>query len=340
MQVALAAMSAGGLVGIADQYLCLLIVAIAANQKLIKLAPQMAFMEAGWFIAIIGLFWIVTVAPAYSSLIAPGIMNLINTIINFLSAFVVPISSGMLALASAGVIVDLNPDSQQMLETLRLFGSDGGVGTPEMMVAGGSALMATTLTLVKGVSKPAIGTATGTVGHVSAPIYATLENLTSIILVGLVYVLINVNPWLLVVLLIIVSIISLIVLSLAIYQLWKLGKGIGRLFRLIQTNPKAGWAVVAEFFVWGAGWLMWKTHNRGGIMLVVWIVYGLLWWIFFGIASLLPILLLFYLPLSVMLFAFIGIFSARALMRRFDDIVDQTPPPSMGGGLPSVSPAS
>lgn len=336
MQVVLAAMSAGGLVGVADQYLCLLIVAIAANQKWIKLAPQMSFMESAWFIGVVGVFWIATVAPAYSSLLAPGVMNAINTLINLLSGFVVPVSSGLLSLASVGVIADLDPQSHQILETIHLFGTGGNVGGTEMMIVGGSALMATSLTMMKGLAKPAISTTTGTVGHISAPIYATLENLASILMVGLVYVLININPWLLVALLVIVTIITLAVLVYAVYQLWKLRKGIGRLIRLIQTHPKAGWAVVGEFFVWGSGWLTWKVQNRGALMLALWVGYGLLWWVFFGLASLLPFLLLFYLPLSVMAFAFMGSFTARALMRKLDVLEPERPPRKLGG-LSSIS---
>lgn len=336
MQLALSAMSAGGLVGVADQYLCLLIVAIAANQKWINLAPQMTFMQSAWFIGIVGLFWIVTVAPAYSSLLAPGVMNAINTVINFLSGFVVPVSSGLLSLASVGIIANLDPQSHQMLETIQILDSGGKVGGTEMMVVGGSALMATSLTIMKGLAKPALSTTTGTVGHISAPIYATLENLASILLTGLVYVLIKINPWLLVALLVIVTIITLLVMIYTIYQLWKLRKGIGRLIRLIQTNPKAGWAVVGEFFVWGSGWLTWKVQKRGFIMLVLWVGYGVLWWVFFGVASFLPFLLLFYLPISVMVFALIGSFTGRTLMRKLDTIELPQSPKNLGG-LPSVS---
>ncbi|MCB0192225.1 MAG: hypothetical protein KDJ65_09815 [Anaerolineae bacterium] len=42
MEIALAAMSAGGLVGVSNQYLCLLIVALAAQQGSIRLTPSLS----------------------------------------------------------------------------------------------------------------------------------------------------------------------------------------------------------------------------------------------------------------------------------------------------------
>src|SRR5258706_3859748 len=102
MQLILSAISAGGVIGIADQYLCLFIVGLAARFGFINLMPQMSFMGSTWFLILAGVLWILTVAPAYSSFIAPGIMNAINAAVNFVSGFVVPISSAMLSLASVG----------------------------------------------------------------------------------------------------------------------------------------------------------------------------------------------------------------------------------------------
>jgi len=63
MELALAAMSAGGLVGVSNQYLCLLIVALAAQQDMIRVTPALDFMASGWFVVVVGLFWVVSVAP-------------------------------------------------------------------------------------------------------------------------------------------------------------------------------------------------------------------------------------------------------------------------------------
>lgn len=326
MELALSAMSAGGLVGTANQYLCLLVLAVAANQNLVQLSPQMKFMSSGWFIAVVALFWIITIAPAYSSLLAPGVMNTINTISNFVSGFVVPISSGLMALASVGIIANLNPELNELLNTIQTFGSEQGMGGTELMIAGGGAAVATSLTVMKGLAKPAISTTTGTVGHVSAPIYATVENVTSLVLMGLLYALASINPWLLVALLVVAIVITVGVLVYAMVQLWRFGKGIGKVMRLIVANPKAGLSVVGEFFVWGSGWLIWKSPKRGGIMLLLWGAYGLGWWGLFGLASLLPVLLFLYIPLSLMVFVFIGGKSAQALMGKFDI------PDAVGGG--------
>src|SRR6185503_12595082 len=104
MQLILSAISAGGVVGAADQYLCLLAMSLAARFGIVELMPPMGFMTQGWFIALIAVLWVLTVAPAYGSFIAPGVMNVINAGVNFVSGFLVPISSAMLSLASAGAM--------------------------------------------------------------------------------------------------------------------------------------------------------------------------------------------------------------------------------------------
>ncbi len=116
----------------------------------------------------------------------------------------------------------------------------------------------------------------------------------------------------------ILSVITFALMVYGLYLLWKLGKGVGRLVRLIQAHPKAGWSVIAEFFVWGSGWFIWQQPKRGAIMIVLWVVFGFLWWLFLGASMLFPILLLIYLPLSLMAFTLIGIYSARALLHTFD----------------------
>lgn len=336
MEIMLAAISAGGLVGVSNQYLCLLLIALAAQGGWFKLPPGMQeIMGSWWFIGLVALFWLLTVLPAYSSLLLPGLMNTVNTFTNFLSGFVVPASSIILSLASAGYISELDPEMQQMLYTLRMFNPEGGIGATGWAVAGGGALAGSTLTFMKFLTKPALSLATGTAGTVSAPIYTTLENIASVVLMGLLYILLNTNPWLLVILFLIVAAITLALLIYGLYLLWKLGKGVGQLIRLLQNNPKAGWAIVLEFFVWGTGWLIWQRTTRGAVMIVAWLIFGFLWWVFLGIASLLPLLLLLYIPLSLMTFTLIGVLSARGLMRTLD-IPDEDLPPDMLGGLPEM----
>ncbi|MCB0192226.1 MAG: hypothetical protein KDJ65_09820 [Anaerolineae bacterium] len=283
----------------------------------------------------VGLFWVASVAPSYSTLVAPGAMNAINTVSNFLHGFVVPISAGMLSLASVGIIAGMDPETQHMLETIHLFGTGESFSGTGLIIAGGSATAAVGLTMAKAVAKPGLSLMTGTAGTISAPIYATLENLASVVMMGLFYVLANTNPWLLIALFVFITVITLVLLGYSLYLLWKLGKGIGQLIRLIQYHPKAGWAVVTEFFVWGFGWITWQHHQRGGLMLVCWLVFGLLWWVFFTISLLLPVLLVMFLPVSLMMFAMIGLFSARALMRKFD--IPDAPPPSDLIGLPAAT---
>ncbi|MBM4423375.1 MAG: DUF4126 domain-containing protein [Chloroflexi bacterium] len=329
MQLILSAISAGGMVGAADQYLCLLIVSLAARFGIVTLMPPMQFMTNGWFIGVVAVLWILTVAPAYGSLLAPGVMNFINTAVNFVSGFVVPISSAILSLASVGVIVNLNPELSAALETMRLFNGDGSVGPGGVMVAGASAAAAVSLTAMKGLAKPAIGASTGTAGHAAAPAFATYEAIASLVLMGIGYALSKIDPMLLVGLLIIVFIITAAMLGYAVYQLWRLKRGLGRVLRMAQENPRAGLAVAVEFFVWGLGWLVWGKYGRAAIMLCAWAM---------AVAAIfaVPSLFAFFPPLSLValsimlaLFAGVGFSTSGALMKLLETSAVSVQPSSI-----------
>ena len=271
MELLLSAISSGGLAGAANQYLCLIILSVVAKLGLVRLAPPVGFMTSWWFIAIVAVFWAITVLPAFGSLLSPGIMNVVNTIVNLLSGFIVPVSGALLTLASVGIIAEMHPNLYGILQTLRIFEPGGGsIGTVGWLMAGGGALTASTLTGAKFLAKPTLSSATGTAGTTSAPTYATAENIASIVLMALAYVLTQVNPWLLVGLVALIALAILATLGWSVYQLWKLGKGIGQIVRLLETDPAAGLSVVSEFLVWGSGWLIWKNWTRGTIRLVLW----------------------------------------------------------------------
>ena len=271
MELLLSAISSGGLVGAANQYLCLIIISVAAKVGLVLLASPVSFMESWWFLGIVAVFWVLTVLPAYGSLLSPGVMNAINTVTNFVSGFVVPASGALLTLASIGIIAEMHPDLYTILQSLRIFTPGGeSIGQIGWLAASGGALAASTLTGAKFLAKPAISTATGTAGTASAPAYATVENVASVILMVLAYVLTRIDPWLLVGLVALIAAVILATLAWSVYQLWKLGKGVGRLIGLIETRPGAGLSVVAEFLVWGSGWLIWGHWNRGLVRLVLW----------------------------------------------------------------------
>jgi hypothetical protein len=246
MQLLLSAISAGGLVGASNQYLCLLLVSVAAKTGLVTLAQPMGFMESWWFIGIVAFFWLLTVAPAYATTLGPGVMHVVNTVANFLSGFAVPVSAALLSLAAVGIIAGIDPTLRDILTTMQLFSASGGIGVTGFIVAGGSAVTASALTGARFLSKPALSTATGTAGTVSAPIYATIENVASVVLMALVLLLTRINPWLLVALFALVALLILGALAFAVYQLWRLGKGVGKVLRLIDAQPKAGLAVVVE----------------------------------------------------------------------------------------------
>lgn len=273
MQLLLATIAAGGLVGAADQYLCLLLVGAAGRAGWIELAPSVQFMTSTWFIGLTVFLWIITILPAYSAFFAPGVMNVINTLVRFVSGFAVPISSAFIALASAGVIADLNPELRLALETLRIFNGGGGVDVGGWGVMAASAVTAVTLTGAKAAAKPGLAAMTGTTGHLSAPLFTTVENIAAVVLMLLAYWFSKINPWLLVGLLAVVLVVVLILVGWAFYQLWKLKQGMGRVLYLAQVHPRAGLAVAVEFLVWGLGWLVWGKWGRAVLMLAILIIF-------------------------------------------------------------------
>ncbi len=272
MELILSAISAGGLVGASDQFMCLLIVSVAGRLGWVQLAAPMTFMSSEWFIVMVAVFWLLSIAPAYASLLSPGVMNAVNTITNFLSGFLVPLSSALLALASAGIIASMNPDLRQFLQSMQIFTADGSIGSTGYAVSAASAAVGTSMTAMKALAKPAISTVSGTSGHLNAPLYTTFENLASIVLMLLAYWLLQLGPWMLVVLAAALFVILLVLLIYAFYQMWRLKRGISKVLTLTQTHPRAGLAVIVECLVWGIGWFAWKAWARGMVMFLLWVL--------------------------------------------------------------------
>ena len=277
MKLVIAAISAGGVLGVADQYMCLLIVSILSKTGLITLSSEMdKVFGSWWFIGIVAFFWLLTTIPAYASILDPTIIKWVNNITNAVSGFLVPVSAALLALASAGVITHMHPDLQTSLNAMQLFDSDGDgvIGGTGLLVIGGSALTASALTGTKFLAKQAIGIGTGTAGTpITGPVFATLENLASIVLMVMLYILSSINPWLLVGLLLIILLTVLGLLAYSIYKLWKLAKGIGRVIHLVETRPRVGLSILAEFFIWGLGSLFWEKWSRSIFRIVLWILW-------------------------------------------------------------------
>jgi hypothetical protein len=228
------------------------------------------------------------------------------------------VSSALIALGAVGVITNLNPDAEELLRTLRLFDLEAGLSPSNLIIAGGGALVGSTLTGIKAIAKPALTASMGTIGHISAPMIATFENVASFVLMGLLFVLASIDPWLLVALLVIVVALMVGLFFYALSRLQILAVGMGRFISLIQSQPKAGWSILLEFLVWGSGWLIWEHARRGVLMLVFWLIYIAVSWVFYGFGSLIPIVLFCMVPLSVLLFVWIGLTSAKALMGTFE----------------------
>ena len=326
MELILSAISVGGLVGAANQYACLLIVAIAARLGWVELSPPVAFMSGYWFIGILAVFFLLNIAPAYASLLSPGVMNVIDSITNFLGGFIVPLSGALLSLASVGIIANMNPEMLNIIETLKIFNADGSLGVTSAAIAGVGGVTAAALTGMKGLAKPAISASTGTTATVDAPLFATLEVIAAAVLMGLAYLLSKVNPWLLVGLTGIVVLMITGLLIYAIYRLWQLRKGLGKVLYLAQVYPRAGLAVVAEFFVWGSGWLAWKSWGRGVIMLFIlalWLIgFFLVQPLIVGFFAFFPLVMPFIGAASVVILLLIyfgiGLYSARNLLNEIE----------------------
>jgi hypothetical protein len=351
MKLVIAAISAGGVLGVTDQYMCLLIVSILSKTGLITLSPEMdKVFGSWWFIGIVAFFWLLTTIPAYASALDPTIIKWVNNIANAVSGFLVPVSAALLALASAGVITHMHPDLQTSLNALQLFDSDGDgvIGAQGLLVIGGSALTASMLTGVKFLAKQAIGVGTGTAGTpITGPAFATIENLASIVLMVLLYVLSSINPWLLVALLVLILLLVLGVLGYAVYRLWRLAKGVGRIIHLIEMRPRVGLSILAEFFIWGLGSLFWKKWPRGIFRIVLWVLWLLAIFIiipsviaFLGTAAaLMPILEILVVSLfvgaevfAVVAGIYIGLRSAASLMQ----ILDKPRPEPSGVPVPAA----
>ena len=317
MELVLAAIASGGLIGIADQYMCLLIVSVAANRGWVELSGGTQFMTEWWFIAIVAVFWVLTVAPAYLSTVAPGVGNAINSFVNFLSGFIVPVSSALIALASVGVITNLHPELEEFLRSLQLFTQGESLNAGSLIIGGGGALVGTTLTGLKAASKPALSLTTGTTGHISAPAFATVENIASFVAMFLLYWLASIDPWLIVGLAAAALTFFIWLFIRTLSQLRRLANSMGDLLRLIEERPSAGWMVVLEFFIWGLGWLSVGNASRGVWMLVAWLAYAGGVWLLGGLALVAPIFLICIIPGAVMLYFYAGTYSARALMRHY-----------------------
>ncbi|MBL8094770.1 MAG: DUF4126 family protein [Anaerolineales bacterium] len=273
MALVLSAISAGGLVGAANQYACLLVVGLAARAGLITLSGPMAFMGDWWFIAVAAVLWLISIAPSFSQHLAPGVMHVVNWLTHFINGFVVPVSSALIGLAATGVILNLDPNFKHLYETLQIFSTDGALTGSGVAVAGGSAVAAVTLTAVKGLAKPMISTGTGTAGTVSAPAFTTAENIAAVVLMGLVYGLSQIDPRLLIGLAVVVLLFCVALLAYGLYQLYRLKKGVGRVLALAERDPRAGLAVAAEFGIWGVGWLTYGHYGRAAISLCAWALW-------------------------------------------------------------------
>jgi hypothetical protein len=326
MELILATIAAGGVVGLSDQYLCMIILGVAADTGLVKLAPQVQFMGSWWFLGLMVLFWVLTNVPAYLTTVAPGVSHALHTAANVLGGFFVPVSGAFLALASAGIIADMNPELQNVLLTLRIFNLDGTIGAAGLAVAGVTGLGAATLTGMRAISKPAINISTGMAGTVAAPAHATAQNVGALVLMAAAYLLAKINPWLLVVLFVVLVLAVLAVLGWSVYQLIRLKRGLARVFDLIQTQPRAGLAVFFEFFVWGSGWLIWQKWGMGIVMPLVW---GAWLTVLLSINGLAVIVLSFFPPaipaavfimtgLMVLVFVAVGFNSALRLLNHLE----------------------
>lgn len=284
MTALLSAMSAGGLVGVTNQYAFLFAMSIASRSNLIQLGPGFQFIESYIFLGIVAVLWLIQVAPAYSALLAPGIMNVVDTISGFVHGFVMPASSALVAAASLGVIANIDPTLQASLEAINLINPEGSITPTSAAVMAGSSVIAIGLTASKAIGKRSLGTASGIEGTPVAPAFwATVESVLSVVIVGLIVLIYRTDPRLLIALLAVVTIIVVSTTIYSLYLLYKLARGVGKVFRLMETQPKAGWAIAFEAFIWGGGSLAWEYNSRGMTRMIFWALWLML--LVFGIPA-------------------------------------------------------
>jgi hypothetical protein len=247
-------------------------------------------------------------------LVDPVVLKTVNITVGALSGVLVPASGALLALATANFVLTTSPEAATTLQAA------SQPSAPQLaVIGGGGALIASLFTFIKFLIKPMLSTATGMAATTAPPaVFKTAENAVSVILLTTMYVLGSINPWLLVVAMSVVSLLLLAILIFALYQLWKLGQGIGKVIRLLQIRPKAGLAVILEPFVWGAGWLMLRGGWGGVGKMAAWFVsLGVIWFILPGLFLVILPPLSPVIPFAATFGAiyFIGGHSARTLLR-------------------------
>lgn len=318
MQIILSSAAAAGLIGVSNQYLFVLLLGLLGRFGLFRFPNEMSFMTGNIFLGVVGALWILSIAPAYSSMLAPGIGNAVNTVSNFVHGFVVPGSAALTALATAGIIANVHPELRSVMEAIRVFQPDGGIGTAGVVIASAGAIAATGLTITKAAAKPGLSASTGTTGHAAAPIFATLENIGSVVMVGLFWVLTNIDPRLIIGLFAVLAILCIGTLIYACYLLWRLGTGIGHVLRLMEQQPKVGWAIALEAITWGGGSFIWRYESRGWLRAGAWV----LWVLFIAVVGLpsifVPFIGVLIVAFQLSVWVFVGIRSARSLLRMLD----------------------
>jgi hypothetical protein len=304
IQTMIAAILSSGTIGVADQYLCLLLLSIAAQTHWVQLPEEVSFMASIWFLVFIGVIWVATVLPAYGTLIDPIVLRIVNTTTGLISGVVVPASGALLALATANFVA---PSQMAHATSANLW-----------LLGGGGAAVASTVSFAKFLIKPAVATATGLTGTNTGPaIYKTIENIASLILMIAIYLLGSLDPWLLVALMLLVVAAFISLLVFVVHRLWLMKQGFGKVLRLFKTNPKAGWALVLETVFWGVGWFLMKGWRPGILRFALWVIcLGFVWFV-------LPLVFVFIPPMSLIIPLFVsfvaiyffGLSSSRKLLK-------------------------
>lgn len=319
MTTIFASIVSGGAIGVADQYLCLLLLSLATRFNLIQLPSEISFMSSDWFTIAIGVVWIATVLPAYGSLIDPVLLRFVNTTIGLFGGILVPASGALLSIATAN-FVGTSETAHSAVQTIAYHASSVP-NSDLLLIGGGGAFFASLFTFIKFLIKPMLATATGMAATTAtAATYKTIENVIALVVMTTLYFLASISPWLLILLMAIITLILLTILVFALYQLWKLGQGIGKVIRLFESNPKAGLAVILEPFIWGSGWVLIKGWQSGVNKLALWAVSLFIIWF------VLPIVFFIIPPIAALIpfiatFAaiyFIGIKSSKKLLETIE----------------------
>lgn len=272
IEVLISTAAAAGVAGAGNQYLVLFLLGWFTRIGLVSPMGGAGFVGQDWFLAVVAAAWAMTTLPSLFP------QSGLQAVVNAVSGPVSLLSGALTAWVAAGLVAEVRPElvaslyllspHPSLLHLTEYHAADWGVLAGGAATAGG-------LTFVKFLAKPGLGVQTGTLG-VSGPVFAAAENGVALALTPVVSVLAQTNPWALTVVLAGLVALTAVLFVVSLRALARAARSVGRVLDLLVWQPADGLAVIAEFLVWGSGFLALGYPARGAVMLGVWAMVLLL----------------------------------------------------------------